>query len=159
MPEAAALQFGPWVWLMLLAFYALCLTLLVLLVRPRLIVYNMTVDQMRPILAELAKELDTDARWAGEMLLLPKLGVQLHIEAFPPLRNVQLVASGADQNYVGWRQLEIRLFRALRENKALPNPYGFFLISLSMILGVMVTVWLLADREGVAQTLGEMLRR
>jgi len=159
MPEAAATHFGPWVWLMLLAFYGLCLTLLVLLVRPRLVIYNMTPDQIRPILAELAKDMDEDARWAGETLVMPHLGVHLHVESFAPLRNVQLIANGSQQNYGGWRQLEIGLYRILRESKALPNPYGFFLMSLSMIIGVMVMVWMLADREGVAQALGEMLRR
>jgi len=159
MPEAAATHFGPWVWVMLLAFYGLCLTLFVLLVRPRLVIYNMTPDQIRPILAELAKDLDEDARWAGETLVMPHVGVQLHVESFAPLRNVQLIANGSQQNYGGWRQLEIGLNRILRENKALPNPYGFFLMSLSMIIGVMVMVWMLADREGVAQALGEMLRR
>ena len=33
LPEAAADRFGPYVWLLLLAFYGLCLTLLVLMMR------------------------------------------------------------------------------------------------------------------------------
>ena len=51
LPGAAANRFGGYVWLLLLAFYALCLTLWVLLLRPRLVIYNATAEQLRPVLA------------------------------------------------------------------------------------------------------------
>ncbi len=40
LPAAATNRFGAYVWLLLLAFYGLCLTLVVLLMRPRLVIYN-----------------------------------------------------------------------------------------------------------------------
>ncbi len=159
MPSAAATKFEGWVWVLLLAFYGLCLTLLVLLMRPRLVLYNTTVNQLHPVLDELVKEIDSDARWAGNSLAIPHLGVQLHVESFPALRNVQLVATTSQQNFNGWRELEIRLTRALKDTRNVPNPYGFFLISFGLILAVMVSVWMVSDGEGVVQALGEMLRR
>ena len=91
LPEAATDRFGGTVWLLLLAFYGLCLTLIVLLMRPRLVIYNANPEQLRSILAEVVAQLDDEARWAGDSLVLPKLGVQLHVELFGAMRNVQLV--------------------------------------------------------------------
>ena len=54
-PEAASAEFGSYVWLFLLVFYWLCVWLAVLLAKPRLVVYNVTIDELRPVLAETAR--------------------------------------------------------------------------------------------------------
>ena len=74
MPTAAAIHFGQYVWLLLLALYALAVLFLVLVVRARLVVYNTGRDELRPILVEVVAELDTEARWAGDSVVLPQLG-------------------------------------------------------------------------------------
>ena len=56
-PEGAASQFGAWVWLSLIVFYGLCVSLVVLLMRPRLVVYNVALEELRPILSKIAMEL------------------------------------------------------------------------------------------------------
>ena len=68
MPEEAVRRFGgaPIVWLLLLGFYGLSVTLMILLSRPRLIVYNATLGHLRPILAELAATLDHNADPDGD---------------------------------------------------------------------------------------------
>jgi len=81
-PEAASAEFGSYVWLFLLVFYWLCVWLAVLLAKPRLVVYNISVEELRPVLAEAARAIDPQARWAGDSLSLPTLGVQLHLESF-----------------------------------------------------------------------------
>ena len=64
-----------------------------LVVRPRLVIYNMTVEQLRPTLANVVTRISIPyARWAGECLVLPRLGVQLHVEPFLAMRNVQLAS-------------------------------------------------------------------
>src|SRR5262245_9108543 len=65
MPEQAATKWPGIVWLLLITFYALCLTLVVLLTRPRLVIYNIRVEQLRPILSNIVGQLDKDARWVG----------------------------------------------------------------------------------------------
>ena len=75
LPQATEFHWRGLVWLLLLAFYVLGLTLVVLLLRPRLVVYNIPAERIRPLLANLAVELDPDARWAGECLVLPQIGV------------------------------------------------------------------------------------
>lgn len=158
LPEAAALRFGGFVWILLLAFYVLTLTLVVLLLRPRLVIYNVTPEQLRPILAEVVEDLDRQARWAGESLVLPQIGVQLHVESFSPLRNAQLVAAGPQQSYAGWKRLEIALADALRRAQGTPNSYGYALILSGVILVGLVTFWMVNDRQAVTQALTDMLR-
>ena len=111
-PEGVAAHFGPagtkYLWLMFIGLMAICLIMVLLILRPRLIIYNISVDQFRPILAEVVERMDPDARWAGDCLFLPGLGVQLHLESFGWMRNVSLVSSGPKQDYQGWSRLEAR---------------------------------------------------
>lgn len=159
LPGPAAMYFGGFVWVFLITFYGLCLTLLVLLMRPRIVIYNVSTEQLRPKLAAVVGEIDRGARWAGDSLILPSLGVQLHLETTPLLRNAQLVASGPNQNFIGWRKLETALTKVLRTTAGSRSPYGFFLVSLSLIIMGFAVVWVVSDHESVASALAEMLRR
>ncbi len=159
LPEAASNRFGGYVWLLLLAFYGLCLMLVVLLMRPRLVIYNANPEQLRSILAEVVKQLDEEARWAGDSLVLPKLGVQLHVELFGAMRNVQLVSSGPRQSFVGWKRLEMGLANVLKQTKASPNPHGFAMMALGILLICVMTFWMISDPSTVVRGLNDMLRR
>ncbi len=159
LPEAATNRFGGYVWLLLLAFYALCLTLIVLLLRPRLVIYNANAEQLRSILAEVVTQLDSEARWAGDSLVLPRLGVQLHVELFGALRNVQLVAAGPKQSFAGWKRLELALAKVLHQTKAAPNPHGFGLLAFGLVLVGVIAYRMIGDPTTVVQGLDEMLRR
>ena len=57
-PEAAEPNYGGFVWLFLIVFYWLCVWLAVLVARPRLVVYNIRGEELRPALAEAARRLD-----------------------------------------------------------------------------------------------------
>lgn len=158
LPEAATNRFGAYVWLLLLAFYALCLTLTALLVRPRLVIYNLSQDQLRPILAEVVSELDGDARWVGDTLMMPQLGIQLHVEPFAALRNAQLVAVGMRQSLVGWKRLEIALAKSLKQTQVPFNPHAWALLALSLFLFGLVTARMISESDTVVRSLAEMLR-
>jgi hypothetical protein len=134
-PEAATRSFGNYVWLFLLLFYLLWLLLLVLLARPRLVIYNVSAEELHPVLAETAARLDPAARWAGSQLSLPGLGVQLHIDSFVAMRNVSLVSSGSRQNLDGWRRLSRELAPALRTIRVKSNPraVGFLIVSMALL--------------------------
>jgi hypothetical protein len=157
--EEAAISYGGWVWAMMLAAYALLVILIILLMRPRIVVYNVTLEQLRPVLADAVARLDTDARWAGESLVMPQLGVQLHLEMAPMLKNVQLVSSGPQQTILGWRQLETALAAALRRTRTAPNPVGASLLIFGVLIAATVSYTLARDPSGVMQALNEMLRR
>ena len=162
-PHAAAARFGAFVWLFLLIFYALCMVLVLLLLRPRLVIYNVSIDELRPILADLVPQLDADARWAGDGLILPNMGIQLHMENLPALRNVSLVATGARQNYLGWKRLELSLRAALVASEIPRNIRAARLIAAAFLgAGTLIALVLFlsvaVDPQAVARALFDMLR-
>jgi len=157
--EEAAVLYDGWVWVIMLAAYALTVVLVILLLQPRLVVYNITLEQLRPLLADVVARLDSDARWAGESLVMPQMGVQLHLETLPLVQNVQLVASGLDQNILGWKRLEIELATTLRKSRAPRNPLGVVAIGLALLIAAGITFVLARDPSGVMQAMNEMLRR
>lgn len=159
MSESAAALYGGWVWAIMLTAYALCVLMLALMLKPRLVIYNMTPEQLRPLLAETALRLDSDARWAGESLVLPELGVQLYMDATPLLKNVQLIATSSEQNLPGWRRLETELAAALSKTTTTPNPLGAILIASGLLAAAGITWRLASDPTAVTQALNEMLRR
>ncbi|MFT5522823.1 MAG: hypothetical protein ACI9G1_001572 [Pirellulaceae bacterium] len=159
LPETAAWQFGgSLVWLLLLLLYFLGTTLLVLLLRPRIVIYNVTAEQLRPVLSEIVGDLDPQARWAGACLVLPNLGVQLHVESLPPLKNTQLVAAGSQQNYAGWRKLEVAMAKSLSQQEGNSNPYAYTLLTMGLVLVALVATTMATQSDTVAQDLREMLR-
>jgi hypothetical protein len=105
-PQTAVNELGWYIWVLSISMYALALSLVVLLSRPRLTIYNISLEEFRPLLAEVIDSLDAEHRWAGSSLSLPKLSVQLHVDCNQLMRNVSLVAVGDQQSYAGWRQLE-----------------------------------------------------
>jgi len=157
-PETFAFVWGALVWVLLLLFYGLCLTLYVLVMRPRIVIYNVSREVVRPLLANLVSDLDREARWAGECLVLPKLGVQLHIEASPAMRVVQLVAAGPQQSYEGWRRLERALMPALRQTPGTRHRLGYTLVGCGVAMVAFMAFLMVRDPETVAQSLREMLR-
>jgi hypothetical protein len=159
MVEGAARFWGSGVWVILLSAYALAALLLILMLRPRLIVYNATLEQLRPLLAEIVAQLDPEARWVGESVVLPQLGVQFHLDAQPMLKNVQLVASGPNQSIHGWRLLERVLAAAMGRVKTGPNPAGLCWILLGVLACLGITWYLAHDPAGVTQAMNDMLRR
>lgn len=159
MPEVAAVRFGQYVWVFLLTFYGLCVALLVLLSRPRLVIYNLSIDQLRSVLAEVVAAIDPGARWAGDSLVLPRLGVQLHVDYFPAMRHVTLVANGPRQDFEGWQRLEVALVAALRETRVVPNPRAVSLVTFSLLLLVGSLIYMVGQPQAVAQGFQELFWR
>jgi len=159
LPENAAWRWGgTMVWGLLLSLYFLGTTLLVLLLRPRIVIYNVTAEQLRPVLSEVVGDLDPQARWAGSCLVLPKLGVQLNVESMPPLKNTQLIAAGSQQNYAGWRKLEIAMASSLNNHEGEKHPYAYALLIMGFVLVGLVVTTMATQSDAVAQELREMLR-
>ncbi|HMO86573.1 MAG TPA: hypothetical protein PKC18_16805, partial [Lacipirellulaceae bacterium] len=156
-PEAASAEFGGYVWLFLLALFWLWVWLAVLVARPRLVVYNISGEELRPVLAEAARQIDPQARWAGDSLALPTLGVSLYMETFEVMRNTSLKSSGGKQNLAGWKALSAELRNQLATLRVGRNPraLGFTLVALGLLAGSILPM--LSDPEQVAQAVHEML--
>ncbi len=120
-PESIAARMGPmgtrYVWLLLISLIVLCLVYMLLNLRPRLVIYNITADQLRPILEGIVERLDLEARWAGDSIFLPGLGVQLHLDGLGWMRNISLVSSGPKQDYRGWTRLAKEIARCAAERQ------------------------------------------
>jgi len=159
LPLPAALRFGSYVWVLLMALYGLVLVLVLLLSRPRLVIYNIASGELRPILADAVTRLDAEARWAGDSLWLPTLGVQLCLESLTALRNVALVSAGPHQNYLGWRRLELGLRAALDQYEVPRNWRATVLTATGLALLVFLLVTIASDPQAVAQVMFEMIRR
>ena len=138
--------------------YSLCLSLAVLLLRPRLVVYNVRLEDLRPRLAFLVGQLDPEARWAGDCVTLPKLRIQLSVEYQPWTRTVQLISAGNRQDPLGWKQLEKGLKRDMREVKSQPLPVGYAFLGLALALSVGAALWMAFERQTVLEGLSDMLR-
>ncbi len=157
LPSATAFWLGGWVWPLLLAFYVLCLSLYVLLGRPRIVIYNVRPEQLRPILSEAFEAMEPEARWAGDAAYLPNLGVQLHVETTTALRNVQLIATSTAQSYEGWGRLQSELTVRLRATTGARNPSGAALVLCGLLLVAACALWAMTDAELVAQSFQELI--
>jgi len=157
-PESAASQFGAWVWLMLLVFYGLCISLIVLLMRSRIVIYNVSMENLRPALTLVAMEMDRKSRWVGDSLIIPSAGIHLHAEPVRWLRNVQLTAVGHNQSQDGWMTLEVELGKALEKIPVGVNLVGIPFISISVLLATVTVLWMLNDQASVAASFENMWR-
>ena len=157
-PFESAVRLGSYVWLLLLALYVMCVVLWLLLLRPRLIIYNSSADKLRPILADVVNQFDADARWAGDSLAIPGLGIQLYIDAFTPLRSVSLVSAGGNQSHAGWRRLEAALRVALAREEVGRNPRGLILIVAGLLCVAGIVLAIAHNPEAVARSLLDVAR-
>lgn len=160
LPTGPASYFGPWIWLPLMGLYVLTALLVVMLMRPRLVIYNISSEQLRPVLETVASQLDPDRRWAGSSLLLPSLGVQLALEAFPPMQNVQLISVGSSgQDLIGWRKLELALKEALVPIRVESNPRGFSLMFFGTLIAASIIYAMTRQPQEVARALNDFLMK
>ena len=158
-PEGAASQFGAWVWVSLIVFYGLCVSLMVLLMRPRLVIYNVSLEELRPILSKIALELDPKSRWIGNALVVPQLKVHMHVEAVEWLRNVQMLAGGNQQSMDGWLRMERELKQHMVKVAVGPNVMGVPFLIVSGLLAVTAATFLIRDAEVVKLALDNFFRR
>jgi len=92
--------------------------------RPRLVVYNITPEQLRPLVAEVVTTLDPTARWAGETVALPGRGIQVHLDGRGGMRSVSLVALGGRTSAEGWAEFSRRLRQAIRGLRVRTSPWA-----------------------------------
>ena len=158
MPEQAAALMGPKIWIPLILLYLLVASLISMVMKPRIIVYNMSADEIRPIVGSVVSDLDQDSRWAGDSVCLPKLQIQFYLQTHPAMRNVQIVATNGEQNLTSWKMLESHLQKAMGGVSVSMNPRAvLFFIAASIMSGV-IMVSLFAGREMIADRMADFLR-
>ena len=133
---------SPWGEIILLLLYALVVAVCILFARPRLLIYNATVEQIRPLVAQNAAAVDPVVRWAGESVALPTLGLQAHVEGNGSLRTVSIVVLQSCEASEAWIDLSRRLRRMCRRLRVQPSPVG--VIMLIVGCGLLLTACVLA---------------
>lgn len=142
---------SPWSWPVVALLGVLAVAVCVLVSRPRLVVYNITVEQLRPLVAEVVTALDPQARWAGESAALPERGFQVHIEGNGPLRTVSIVNLGERSSPEGWGEFTRRLRGGLRGLRVRRSPWAPVFAGLGLsVIGAAVGATFLAGWRGAA---------
>lgn len=157
-PDHAAVKLGPIVWLIILGLYLSAVVFIVLSLRPRLVIYNVTTDHFRPALGRLIEKLDGTARWAGDCVIMPELGIQFYIDGSPTMRNMSLKSAGPNQDLLGWRKLESELIDEIQEIPTTRNPRGYILLAASGVIAAWTIYVVLGNPGNLVQSLLELLR-
>lgn len=132
---------GLWRLVLPLVLVALLVALALLATRPRLVVYNASIEQLRPLVAQIAAALDPTARWAGETVALPGRGLQVHLDGRGSMRCVSLVAVGSRTSPEAWAEFGRRVRRAAAGVRVRANPWAALFGGLGAGL-VAVAAWL-----------------
>ncbi len=138
MPGELLIQFGGYAWLIMISFYVTSLCLVLVFSRPRIVIYNITASKLRDALEQWAPQIDDQAHWAGDALLLPEYGVQLHIEPFVAMKNVSLVATGPRQSLIGWKAVQPSLTQVIESITVARNPRAYSMLTFGLLMLVMV---------------------
>jgi hypothetical protein len=125
---------GPYRPLLGLVGFALAVLTTILATRPRLVVYNATLEQLRPVVAEVATSLDPTARWAGETVALPGRDIQVHLDGRGGMRSVSLVAVGSRTSPESWAEFSRHIRRAIRQVPVRPSAWAGVFAAAAMLL-------------------------
>lgn len=129
-----------WTTVVLLVGFAVIVAGALLAARPRMVIYNVGLDQLRPVVASVAASLDPTARWAGETAALPARGLQVHLDDRGPARTVSVIAAGKT-SAEAWAEFSRRLRRAIRSVRVRRSPWAWaFLTAGASVAGV--AAWL-----------------
>jgi hypothetical protein len=132
-----------WTTAVLLLAFAVVVAGAVLAARPRMVIYNVGLDQLRPVVASVAASLDPTARWAGETTALPARGLQVQLDDRGPARTVSVIAAGRS-SAEAWAEFARRLRRAIRAVRVRPNPWACVFLSAGIaVAGAAAWLWLL----------------
>lgn len=155
-PQSLTAELGNGVWLIGIGLYWTAVTLAALVLRPRLVIFNASLEELRPVVAEAVGQVDPDARWAADSVAMPRLGVRAHLEAFGVMRNTSVVSTGPRQNLDGWRKLRRALQRSADRLAVKPNPRAVSFLLLGGFLLAMSVARLLSDPVEVARGIREV---
>lgn len=125
---------APWTVILLVVLCVLVVSLMTLLSRPRLVIYNISAEQLRPLLADVVADLDTTARWAGSTAALPTKQLEVRMECQGPWRTISIVANGERAGLIAWSELCSQLREKLLGIRVRSSPWAAFFIPLGTLI-------------------------
>lgn len=159
-PNSAATVFGPWVWIALIVFYGLVLSLIALTFPPRLVVYGRTPDELYQPLLNAAKKVDDEAvEMDGLKVFLPKSGYHFRLDGFQNIDHAQVIAFESGVSLRIWNGL-LANFRAEVDKLPKPSPRrGHVMLLVSFAL-ICILLWQgIGHHEQVVQGFRDWLWR
>lgn len=135
-----------WAALMMLGALVLIVAGGLLATRPRLVIYNVTVEQLRPVMAEVVGRLDGSARWAGESVVMPARGLQVLMDGRGLARCVSVVAVGTRASPEGWSEFARQLRRGARGLRVRRNPWGAAFAAVGAVCIAGAVAWAVVGR-------------
>ncbi|QDT12849.1 hypothetical protein [Planctomycetes bacterium K23_9] len=148
-PNAAATVFGPLVWVALLIFYGLIVSLVALTSAPRLVAYGRSPEELYQPLLAAAQRIDPSAvAIDGHRVHLPAMGIHFRLDGFRDADHAQVLAFEPGIPLRIWSQL-LAGFRD--EVSKLPSPerrHGFMML---MAAGALICLLLWQGISGHEQ--------
>lgn len=113
-----------WGWVIMLLLLGLVVAVCILAARPRLVVYNISAEQLRPLVAEVVAGLDPEARWAGASVVLPSRRLQLHVDGTTTMRCPSIIAVGERAALEAWADFSRRLRQSAGRMRVRRSPWA-----------------------------------
>ena len=160
-PRPAATVFGAWVWIALVAFYGLCVTLVALTSRPRLVVYGRTPEEVYEPLLTACQTIDSQAVGFKDTLQveLPAAGLRIRADGQRLQDCAEVIAFESNVSPLFWHKLLGQLRRELSQTTLQRRPRGLaMLIAAGFLCGLLI--WQsVGNQELVVQGFKEWLWR
>ncbi len=140
-PRTAATVFGAKVWIVLAIFYVLCVTLIALTSRPKLVIYGRTPAETFPPLLAAAQAMDPDACGDAETLqiALPSAGVRLRVAGQRLADHAEVLAFEPHLPPSFWQRLLSDLRREMIHCKAHRPNRGLSMLAIACLLsGILI---------------------
>ncbi len=150
-PPELLVRLGPYYWLLLLLLYASSVSLWILFLRPRLVIYNIGGEEIRQLVSRIALQMDPASRWAGHTLEMPQAGLLIKLASTAAFRNATLSAESDYINIASWRRLTAELAAALHQARVARNPRGITLGIVGLVILVTLIIRCTRDLNEVTE--------
>jgi hypothetical protein len=157
-PRSASALLGGRVWLVLLIFYLLCITLVVLSCRPRLIVYGLSPAQLQEQLERVFAEIDPSAFWEGSIVHSQLLRGAAVVESAGGPMLSQLISVHSQPDATGWSGLERSLVQRMTTVRVDQQRDAIWYYLAASLLLASAAIGLLRDPQGTAEAMRELMR-
>jgi len=160
-PRPAATLFGEKVWIALAIFYVLCVALIALTSRPKLVIYGRTPPETFEPLLAAASSIDPEASGDAESLqvVLPSTGVRLRIDGQRSVDCAEIFAFEPNVSPIFWDKLLGHLRSELSNTTVTRTRQGFVMLAAASILGGFLCWQSFGNEELVVQGFKEWLWR
>ncbi|MFO1066412.1 MAG: hypothetical protein U0892_21345 [Pirellulales bacterium] len=159
-PTYAGARFPGLVWIALIVLYGLCLLLIILNCRPKLIVYGIAESDFYLSTLNAAKRVDPSSHWEGQILNLPGLGMQLVEESTGSRTTFQITGVGGLQSIQTWMAFEQAVVEECRCVSGVRHPgWAGVLVGGGSVLAVISLAAILVAPELALEDLKEFILR